>query len=138
MPRQLTPSAVATIGIDIGTFHLVDLDQRGSIVLQLKSSREQLERRLANLPRCLIGMEACSGSHLGDLDVMHCRVIGLRLRHEIAHRHVFNHAPAQRADALIGHGILLSEPKVVGPSIFRKDDSALPHERFRSMIGSGH
>ena len=38
MPRQLTPSAVATIGIDIGknTFHLVGLDQRGSIVLQLK------------------------------------------------------------------------------------------------------
>src|SRR6476659_3693248 len=65
MPRQLTPSAVATIGIDIGknTFHLVGLDQRGAIVLQLKSSREQLERRLANLPRCLVGMEACSGSH---------------------------------------------------------------------------
>ena len=65
MPRQSTPSAVATIGIDIGknTFHLVGLDQRGAIVLQLKSSREQLERRLSNLPRCLIGMEACSGSH---------------------------------------------------------------------------
>ena len=30
--------------------------------MRLKSSREQLERRLANLPRCLIGMEACSGS----------------------------------------------------------------------------
>ena len=65
MPRQSTASAVATIGIDIGknTFHLVGLDQRGAIVLQLKSSREQLERRLSNLPRCLIGMEACSGSH---------------------------------------------------------------------------
>jgi hypothetical protein len=65
MPRQSTPSAVATIGIDIGkdTFHLVGLDQRGAIVLQLKSSRKQLERRLSNLPRCLIGMEACSGSH---------------------------------------------------------------------------
>jgi hypothetical protein len=32
MPRQSTPSAVATIGIDIGknTFHLVGLDQRGA------------------------------------------------------------------------------------------------------------
>ncbi len=62
---QSTPSAVATIGIDIGknTFHLVGLDQRGAIVMRLKSSREQLERRLANLPRRLIGMEACSGSH---------------------------------------------------------------------------
>ena len=65
MPRQSTPSAVATVGIDIGKnmFHLVGLDQRGAIVLQLKSSGEQLERRLSNMPRCLIGMEACSGSH---------------------------------------------------------------------------
>jgi transposase len=55
MSRQSTPSAIATIGIDIGknTFHLVGLDHPGAIVLQLKTSREQLERRLANLPRCL-------------------------------------------------------------------------------------
>ena len=38
-------------------------DQRGNIVLQLKTSRAQLERRLANAPPCLIGMEACSGAH---------------------------------------------------------------------------
>ena len=65
MPHQSTAAIVATIGIDIGknTFHLVGLDQRGNIVLQLKTSRQQLERRLANLPRCLIGMEACSGAH---------------------------------------------------------------------------
>jgi len=64
MPGQSAPSAVATIGIDIGknTFHLAGLDQRGAIVLKLKSTREQLERHLANLPRCLIGMAACSGS----------------------------------------------------------------------------
>jgi class 3 adenylate cyclase len=30
-------------------------------------------------------------------------------------RHVFNHAPTQRADALIGHGILLSEPRLLTP-----------------------
>jgi len=42
---------------------LVGLDRRGAIVLQLKLSRTQLERRLANVPRCLIGREACSGSH---------------------------------------------------------------------------
>jgi transposase len=65
MSHQSTPSTVATIGIDIGknTFHLVGLDQRGNIVLQLKTSRAQLERRLANLPHCLVGMEACSGTH---------------------------------------------------------------------------
>src|SRR5437588_1537379 len=62
---QKTAGIIATIGIDIGknTFHLVGLDKRGAIVLQQKVSRGQLERRLANIPRCLIGMEACSGSH---------------------------------------------------------------------------
>ena len=55
MSRQSASSTVATIGIDIGknTFHLVGLDQRGNIVFQLKTSREQLGRRLANVPRCL-------------------------------------------------------------------------------------
>jgi transposase len=65
MSRGSMPSTIATIGIDIGknTFHLVGLDQRGAIVLQLKVSRAQLERRLVNISRCLIGMEACSGAH---------------------------------------------------------------------------
>ncbi len=65
MSHQSTPSVVATIGIDLGknAFHLIGLDQRGNIVLQSKTSREQLERRLTNIPRCLVGMEACSSSH---------------------------------------------------------------------------
>src|SRR5437763_874519 len=56
---------VAVIGIDIGknSFHVVGLDDRGSIVLRQKWSRGQIEERLANLPPCLIGMEACVGAH---------------------------------------------------------------------------
>ena len=62
---QKTPGTITTIGIDLGknTFHLVGFDKRGAIVLQRKVSRSQLEHRLCNVPRCLIGMEACSGSH---------------------------------------------------------------------------
>lgn len=58
-------SAIAVIGIDIGknSFHLVDQDPRGAIVLRKKWSRGQVEARLANLPPCLIGMEACVGAH---------------------------------------------------------------------------
>src|SRR5215469_16041539 len=65
MSHKCAPPTVSTIGIDLGknSFHLVSLDQRGAIVWQLKCSRAQLERRLANIPSCLIGMEACSGSH---------------------------------------------------------------------------
>src|SRR5947199_4102467 len=58
-------SAVAVIGIDIGknSFHVVGLDNRGAIVRRQKWSRGQIEARLANLPPCLIGMEAYVGAH---------------------------------------------------------------------------
>jgi transposase len=58
-------AAVAVIGIDIGknSFHVVGLDQRGAIVLRQKWSRGQVATRLATMPRCLIGMEACVGAH---------------------------------------------------------------------------
>jgi hypothetical protein len=38
-------------------------DERGAIVLRQKWSRGQVEARLANMPPCLIGMEACVGAH---------------------------------------------------------------------------
>src|SRR5271156_5562404 len=60
-----TNSTVATMGIDIGknSFHVVGLDQRGAIALRQKWSRGQVEALLANMPPCLIGMEACVGAH---------------------------------------------------------------------------
>ena len=63
--RQQSSDPVATIGLDIGknTFHLVGLDKRGAIALRIKVSRSQLVRRLVNLPTCLVGLEAGSGSH---------------------------------------------------------------------------
>src|SRR6201984_1113157 len=58
-------SIVATMGIDIGknSFHVVGLDERGAIVLRQKWSRSQVEVGFANMPPCLIGMEACVGAH---------------------------------------------------------------------------
>src|ERR1039458_1025488 len=58
-------TAIAVIGIDIGknSFHVVGHDQRGAIVLHQKWSRGQVAARFANLPPCLIGMEACVGAH---------------------------------------------------------------------------
>src|ERR1700730_10141726 len=53
------------MGIDIGknSFHVVGLDQSGALVLRQKWSLRQIEVQLANIPRCLIGMEACVGAH---------------------------------------------------------------------------
>jgi hypothetical protein len=63
MPRIST--AIAVVGIDIGknSFHVVGLDRRGAIILRQKWSRSQVGQRLANMPPCLIGMEACVGAH---------------------------------------------------------------------------
>src|ERR1700756_5599092 len=62
---QTPNTAIAVIGIDIGknSFHVVGHDTRGAIVLRQKWSRGQVEARLANIPPCLIGMEACVGAH---------------------------------------------------------------------------
>ena len=65
MSRSSFSAVIATLGIDLGknSFHLVGQDQRGAIVLRIKLSRSQLTQRLANIPPCLIGMEACAGAH---------------------------------------------------------------------------
>ena len=57
--------SVTTIGIDIGknTFHLIGFDKRGAIAARQQLSRGQIDARLANIPPCLIGMEACVGAH---------------------------------------------------------------------------
>jgi transposase len=62
---QKLESAIAVIGIDIGknSFHVVGHDERGAIVLRQKWSRGQVEARFANMPPCLVGMEACVGAH---------------------------------------------------------------------------
>ena len=61
----MTKANCTTIGIDIGknTFHLIGFDDRGSIVLRQKLSRNQLGRRVVNMAGCVIGMEACAGAH---------------------------------------------------------------------------
>ena len=62
---ETVKTTVAVIGIDIGknSFHVVGLNQRGAIVLRQRWSRGQVETRFANMPACLIGMEACVGAH---------------------------------------------------------------------------
>jgi transposase len=65
MPRTSTVHAVTTIGIDMGknTLHMIGLDTRGAIVLREKVSRGRIASRLANLPCCLIGIEAGLATH---------------------------------------------------------------------------
>jgi len=63
---QKTDAVVArTIGIDTGknTLHLIGLDAEGVIVLREKISRGRIKARFANVPPCLIGIEAGMATH---------------------------------------------------------------------------
>src|SRR5271165_3751013 len=56
---------IRTIGIDLGktVFHLAGINALGEVVVRKKCSRTQLLRLTSNIRVCLIGMEACGGSH---------------------------------------------------------------------------
>jgi hypothetical protein len=56
---------IVTLGLDLGKnwIHMVGFDGDGSIVLRRRVRRHQLPALTANMPACLIGMEACSGAH---------------------------------------------------------------------------
>src|SRR5882672_2393712 len=56
---------IRSVGIDLGktTFHLVALAITARCLLKKKFTQKQLIAFTANMQTCLIGMEACSGSH---------------------------------------------------------------------------
>jgi len=56
---------ITTIGIDLAksVFQIHGVDQRGKTVLTKQLKRAQMAAFFANLPPCLVGMEACGGSH---------------------------------------------------------------------------
>ena len=72
MSRTTSAVAVSTIGIDTGknTLHLIGLDERGTIVLREKLPRGRIGGRLANMPPCLIGIEAGMGTHYVARELM--------------------------------------------------------------------
>ena len=65
MSRTTSAVAASTIGIDTGrhTLHLIGLVEQGMIVLREKLARGWIGGRLANVPPCLIGIEAGMGTH---------------------------------------------------------------------------
>jgi transposase len=56
---------IKTIGIDLGktACDVVAMDARGKVLTRRRLSRPKLVRWLANLPPCLVGMEASCGAH---------------------------------------------------------------------------
>jgi transposase len=56
---------ITTVGIDLAkfVFQVHGVDQAGKPVVQKRLSRQQVLRYFAQLPPCLVGMEACGGAH---------------------------------------------------------------------------
>lgn len=54
---------ITTIGIDLAknSFSLAGANEHGKVVLRKTLSRSKLMSFMAQCPRCLVGMEACSG-----------------------------------------------------------------------------
>ncbi len=63
--REKTMNKITTIGLDLAknVFHVVCCDARGKVVRKRMLKRGQVLGYFANLERCLVGMEACAGSH---------------------------------------------------------------------------
>lgn len=56
---------IKVLGIDLAkqSFQLHGVDKAGYTVLRRKLNRNKLTAFIANLPPCLIGLEACGGAH---------------------------------------------------------------------------
>lgn len=56
---------ITTVGLDLAksVFQVHGVDERGKVVLRKQLRRREVLSFFANLPPCLIGMEACGGAH---------------------------------------------------------------------------
>jgi transposase len=56
---------ITTIGVDLAksVFQVHGVDERGKAVLRKQLRREQMVEFFAQLPPCLVGMEACDSAH---------------------------------------------------------------------------
>ena len=56
---------ISVIGLDLAknVFQVHGVDAEGEVMLRKQLSRAQMQRFFAQLPPCLIGMEACGGAH---------------------------------------------------------------------------
>ncbi len=56
---------ITTVGIDLAknVFQIHAVDERGKTVLKKQLKRDQVAAFFANLPPCLVGMEACGSAH---------------------------------------------------------------------------
>ncbi|MBF0132260.1 MAG: IS110 family transposase, partial [Magnetococcales bacterium] len=65
MDKNSAEKEIMALGIDTGknSFHLHGVDAKGHRVLRKHFNREKMLEFMVNLKPCLVGIEACGGSH---------------------------------------------------------------------------
>ncbi|MBF0605056.1 MAG: IS110 family transposase, partial [Nitrospirae bacterium] len=65
MNKNSAHKEIAVLGIDTGknSFHLHGVDAKGKLVSRKHLNREKMLEFMVNLKPCLVGIEACGGSH---------------------------------------------------------------------------
>ena len=68
---------ITTVGIDLAknVFQVHGIDERGKAVLRKQLRRAQVAVFFANLPPCVIGIEACASAHHWG---RRCSALGIR------------------------------------------------------------
>lgn len=100
---------ITAVGLDLAknVFQAHGVDERGHSVLKKVLKRHQVLPMFANMPPCLIGMEACAGAHYW----------------------------ARKLQAL-GHTVKLMAPQFVKPYVkTNKNDAATPRRSARRCGG---
>jgi hypothetical protein len=72
---------ISVLGVDLGknVCSVVGLDASGAVVMRRRMRRETLIGLAETLPACVVGMEACCGSHhLGRVFASHGHDVRLR------------------------------------------------------------
>src|ERR1022692_1675270 len=71
---------ITTIGLDLAknVFQVHAIDARGKVALRKQLKRNEMGRFFANLPPCVIGMEACASSHHWGRTLERERVIAFK------------------------------------------------------------
>ena len=56
---------ITAVGIDLAknVFAIHGVDERGTVMVRKQLKRAEVAKFFANLPPCLIGMEACASAH---------------------------------------------------------------------------
>lgn len=64
-PGEATVKEIKTIGLDLAknVIQVHGVDARGNAVLRKQLKRDRVASFFANLPSCLVGMEACGSAH---------------------------------------------------------------------------